>query len=123
MGGEHRIPRDPRLRKESNRGATGVSASVPGTIGQRIIPANRALAGIDVGENFLDLAIAHPAQRTLRYLRIGLQQFPDRVVERMADAVASEAPELQAGSIALVDSPRAPRDFDSRSMKHLGYEP
>jgi len=41
----------------------------------------------------------------------------------MADAVAIEAPELRAGCIALVDSPRAPRDFDSRSMKHLGYEP
>jgi hypothetical protein len=78
------------------------------------------IVGIDVGEDFLDLAIVDTAATHLR-----LAQVPVSGVERNVNAndfaaigglrrrLMAAAPELGAlGAIALIDSPRWPRGLD-----------
>ena len=82
------------------------------------------MAGIDVGEDFLDLATFSPANRDLSLARVDLRTISPTPAERStrsqveASAVTSlrailieTVPEL-AGATVLVDSPRWPRDLD-----------
>jgi hypothetical protein len=104
------------------------------TIGWLARPIATPIIGIDVGEDFLDLAILDGAARTLRLARVavaGIESGADRdgvapdgfaLAGIVNDAVAirelqrrlqAAAPELDArGAIVLIDSPRSPRDLE-----------
>ena len=94
-----------------------------------------AVVGIDVGEDFLDLAVLDAAARNLRFARVaiaGLEQCSATpagsasdgraasdalntrgAISEMGRRLLAAAPELGViGTIALIDSPRWPRDFD-----------
>ena len=79
--------------------------------------------GIDVGEDFLDLAIVDDAAKHLRLARVavaGIERDTNGGDGRIGGAIPElrrrtllAAPELSMnGAIALVDSPRSPRDVD-----------
>ena len=68
--------------------------------------------GIDVGENFLDLAIVDAPPRTLVFKRVGLDGLKEPVCDTLAKKIKDAAPGIDARAIALVDSPRWPRDLD-----------
>jgi len=83
------------------------------------------IVGIDVGEDFLDLAIVDEAGKHLRLERVavvGVERGGDpnggdtrmgRGIDELRRRILAAAPELGAsGAIALVDSPRWPRDLD-----------
>jgi hypothetical protein len=84
------------------------------------------IVGIDVGEDFLDLAIVDTAARRLRLARVavrGVESFAevesegsgkDRgAIGELSRRLLAAAPELgESGAIAMVDSPRWPRDLD-----------
>jgi Protein of unknown function (DUF429) len=81
------------------------------------------MAGIDVGEDFLDIATFLPASRRLKLARVDLRKLsatavdhprrsqfkPDPILSLRAMLV-DRVPELR-GAIALVDSPRWPSDL------------
>ena len=78
------------------------------------------IVGIDVGEDFLDLAIVNAAVKQLRLARVAVTGV-DRgagvndcgAIGELGRRLLAAAPELGAnGAVALVDSPRWPRDLD-----------
>lgn len=77
------------------------------------IAGGAAIVGIDVGEDYLDLASIAPERVKPSYARIALEQIggADRI-GALADALADRVPELRAGAVAIVDSPRCPIDAD-----------
>jgi hypothetical protein len=82
------------------------------------IASDAAIVGIDVGEDYLDLAsIGDRGQ--LRYSRIALDQIGKaESIGSLADALVDRVPELRAGAVAIVDSPRCPIDTDC-SQSHF----
>ncbi len=70
----------------------------------------RAIAGIDVGEDYLDLAILDPGCATLVYRRVALVGLHRDPLAVLGERIAAAAPELGPGALAIVDSPRWPRD-------------
>jgi hypothetical protein len=78
------------------------------------------IVGIDVGEDFLDLAIVDAAARQVRLARVavrGIERVGDvkdcAAISELRRRLIAAAPELGAnGTIALIDSPRWPRDLD-----------
>jgi hypothetical protein len=76
------------------------------------IPDDAPIAGIDVGEDFLDLAILDAGRSRLDYRRVAFGGLRRPAVDTLAERIADAAPELRRGAVALVDSPRAPRDLD-----------
>lgn len=74
------------------------------------IGGGAAIAGIDVGEDFLDLAIL--SRTRLDYGRVAIAGIRAPVARSLAARIAEVAPSLRRGVIAFVDSPRAPRDAD-----------
>jgi hypothetical protein len=84
----------------------------------------RPIAGIDVGECYLDLAIIEvPGAPALRFARIDLQQLSSDPIENLAHAIARTMPWLGRDAIVLVDSPRNPRGWDRRSGKPISPVP
>lgn len=75
------------------------------------------IAGVDVGEDFLDLAVVSSHSRTLDLIRIRLDDLApgDRgansAISTLARRLRARAPQL-ANAIAIVDSPRWPADLD-----------
>ena len=83
------------------------------------------VAGVDVGEDFLDLAIVSSDRRALGLRRIPLDDLAApradpassgalpaaSAIEALAHRLRAQAPEL-TGAIAIVDSPRWPADLD-----------
>ena len=82
-----------------------------------VISENAPILGIDVGEDYLDIAMLNGEPAALSYHRVAIAGIPAPVVEslarRIADAVGCD---LREG-IALVDSPRTPRDIDCSGEK------
>jgi len=78
----------------------------------------RQFIGIDVGENFLHLAIVHSPPRTLVFKLVVLEGLGAPVCATLAERITDAAPGLDAGTIALVDSPRWPRDLDYSRGTH-----
>jgi hypothetical protein len=77
---------------------------------------NSPIAGIDVGEGYLDLAmIENPRAPALRLARIDLQPLSSDAIEGVARAIARTMPRRGRDAIVLVDSPRNPRGWDQRS--------
>jgi hypothetical protein len=82
------------------------------------VPGRRPItvAGLDVGEDYLDLALIDPRRRHLELRRValaGIEMAPNAIVAlsiRLAEALNPH----QAPIIALIDSPRWPSDLDCR---------
>jgi hypothetical protein len=84
---------------------TAAGKSLPG-------PLRGSFVGIDVGENFLDLAIVDSPPRSLVFKRVALDGLNGTACGTLAQRIKDAAPELDARATALVDSPRWPRDLD-----------
>jgi hypothetical protein len=78
------------------------------------------VAGIDVGEDFLDIATLLPESHHLSLTRVNLRNIVNapaqnrldkNVVTLLGPMLADKVPEL-CGAIVLVDSPRWPSDLD-----------
>jgi len=83
------------------------------------IASDVAIVGIDVGENYLDLASIAPDRYELRYAQIALDQISGAdSIGSLADALVDRVPELRSGAVAIVDSPRCPIDTDC-SQSHF----
>src|SRR5260370_41523043 len=114
VGREHRLPRNPRLREESDRRAAGISPDLPAALCRLSVGRDTTIAGIDVGEDFLDLAILVSGKSELRLARIALRGISGDTpgaVAQLAARIIDIAPELAAPAIAPVDSPRGPSDL------------
>ncbi len=87
-------------------------------ISRRIIEFGKGvpIAGIDVGEDFLDLAILDGGRSRLVYHRVPMAGIRRPVANSLAARMADAAPLLRCGAIAFVDSPRAPRDADCSGL-------
>src|SRR5215472_132449 len=110
MGREYRLSRDARLREEGDRWPPPVPAAVPvpGRIIGYAIGAAQPVAGIDVGEDYLDVAMLDGVAKSLRLARVPIFPATRYPIARIAENIAERFPELGPGAVALVDSPRAP---------------
>jgi hypothetical protein len=89
------------------------------------LPTDRVVAGIDVGEDFLYLALIHPRSRRMELTAVDLRDFAacgTDVLDELEQRLKEVAPELVRGSIAVIDSPRWPRDLDW-SQNKLTFRP
>jgi hypothetical protein len=82
-------------------------------------PLNGSFVGIDVGENFLDLAIVDSPPRTLVFKRVALDGLNGNACGTLAQRIEEAAPGLDARTVVLVDSPRWPCDLDWSRGAHL----
>jgi hypothetical protein len=76
------------------------------------VPSGETFIGIDVGENFLDLAIVNAFRRTMSFQSVALHGLGESPGTALARKIKEVAPELGARATVLVDSPRCPRDLD-----------
>jgi hypothetical protein len=91
-----------------------------GCVRRRILVARGApILGIDVGEDYLDLAMLSGDRATLSHHRIPLAGVRSPVVESIARLVAYAVGSELRGAVALVDSPRTPRDIDCSGAKMI----
>ena len=133
MGREHRLPGDARICEEGDRRDARVSVALPNAAAgiisacaatRRIqLDRDATIAGIDVGEDFLDLALLPPLRRSLLLARVDLRGIGREAdgrglssdagaIEELALRIARAVPLPTQGAIALVDSPRWPSDLD-----------
>src|SRR5260370_16653434 len=115
VGREHRLPRNPRVREEGDRGVGGIAHDLRGALRRLSVGRDTTIAGIDVGEDFLDLAILVSGKSELRLARIALRGISGDTpgaVAQLAARIIDIAPQLAGPAIALVDSPRWPSDLD-----------
>src|SRR5215472_6685804 len=119
MGREYRLSRDARLREEGNRWPPPIPAAVPlpGRVARYAIDSAQPIAGIDVGEDYLDLALLDGRAKSLRLARIPIFPQARHPIARIAERIAGLFPELGPGAVALVDSPRAPCVSESGSRQ------
>ncbi|MGZ6228470.1 MAG: hypothetical protein ACXWNE_10095 [Candidatus Binataceae bacterium] len=75
-------------------------------------PLGGSFIGIDVGENFLDLAILDTPPRTLVLKRVPLDRLNGSACATLAERIKEAVPGVDAHVSVLVDSPRWPRDLD-----------
>jgi hypothetical protein len=84
-------------------------------IQRRRLPADRGIAGIDVGEDYLDLAVIEAGGRALKLARVdmrGCERAFAGANPELGRRISRAAPTLGRGAIAVVDSPRWPVDLD-----------
>src|SRR5277367_4932935 len=81
--------------------------------------AGRPIVGIDVGEDFLDLAALEKGWTCLRYARIGLKDIESAPIDTIADRLRAIASPITVETFAIVDSPRWPRAL-SRARTNRG---
>jgi hypothetical protein len=79
----------------------------------RRIPAPEAVAGIDVGENFLDLATLRAG--ILTQTRIPLAGIEPDPIALLRRRLQEACPMIGPGWLAAIDSPRWPIDLDAAS--------
>jgi len=83
------------------------------------IVKNRTILGIDVGEDYLDVAMLGANRTTLSHHRVPIAGIETPVVESLARRVADAVGRDLRGGLAFVDSPRTPRDVDCSGAKLL----
>jgi len=71
-----------------------------------------AIIGIDVGEDYLDLARLSADRGSLSHHRVALARIRRPVADSVADLIGGAVGKTLHGAVALVDSPRTPRDVD-----------
>jgi len=109
MGREYRLSRDARLREEGHGRQTRVYDALSIRVRR---PTHRAtVVGVDVGEDFLDLAIVKPSKRSLDFERIALTALDTPIVANLAALIRRAVGISLRGAIVLIDSPRCPRDI------------
>lgn len=81
------------------------------------IARDAPIIGIDVGEDFLDLAKFSGDRASLSYHRISLAGIARPVVDSIARLIREAVGNDVRGAVALVDSPRTPRDIDCSRAK------
>ncbi len=69
-------------------------------------------AGIDVGEDFLDLAVLRTRAMTLEHHRIALRGIEAAPLEMLRERLRACCPDAGPSWLALIDSPRWPLDLD-----------
>jgi hypothetical protein len=100
------LPVEPAKRR------AGGDETVTAIIDRFPAPPGEMFAGIDVGENFLDLAIVNAARRTMSFQWVALDPLGEVPCTALARQIKEVAPEFDARATVLVDSPRWPRDLD-----------
>src|ERR1700675_2073936 len=102
MGREHQLQGNARVREESDRRQARVRVAVTGGINivRVVVARGAAVAGLDVGERFLDLAVIDADRRAVRYSRIALEDL-DRndPIAALGAALAAEIPGYRDGAI------------------------
>jgi hypothetical protein len=82
------------------------------------------IAGIDVGERYLDLAVIEdPRAPALKLARIDLRPILSDAIGNLARTIENAAARLGRGAIALVDSPRNPRRWNPRPGRAVAAPP
>src|SRR5437762_14194494 len=115
MGREYRLSRDPRLRQEGDRRDARIRFALPGALRRIELDPRATILGIDVGEDFLDLASVERDSRKVALARVDLRKIigglkamnggPDsRALAQLAGAITAAIPPVSAPTIALVDS-------------------
>lgn len=86
---------------------------------QREITAGKKapILGVDVGEDYLDLALLSADRATLSHHRVELVGISNPVIESLARRIADAVGKDVRGAWALIDSPRTPRDVDCSGAK------
>ncbi len=83
---------------------------------QRIVVARGTpILGVDVGEDYLDLAMLTANRARLSYHRVPLHEIASPVADSIAHCIAEAVGCDLRGGVAFVDSPRTPRDVDCSS--------
>src|SRR5215472_12242491 len=131
MGREYRLSRDARLRQEGDRWPPRIPAAVslPGRITRYAFGSAQPVAGIDVGEDYLDVALLDGEAKSLRLARVPVFPATRHPIAQIVKRFSESFPELGPGAVALVDSPCAPcvsgsesrqRDLDLMLRNALG---
>jgi len=81
------------------------------TASRFIIDTGRPIVGLDIGEDFLDLAMLEKGWKSLRYARVALTAIESSPIDAIAARLKAIAPPITADTFAIVDSPRWPRDL------------
>jgi hypothetical protein len=82
-----------------------------------VIATGAPILGIDVGEDYLDLAMLAADRTRLSYHRVPLEGITSPVAESIARRIAKAVAHDLRGGVAFVDSPRTPRDIDCSGGK------
>ena len=90
----------------------------PVALAQLAANPSAAYVGIDVGEDFLDLAIVRA--RSLRFARVALAGLSGQASAALAHRIIEAVPEFDVHTVAMVDSPRWPCDLDWSRFEHAG---
>jgi hypothetical protein len=88
----------------------------------RVAPAE-VLAGVDVGEDFLDLALLRTRSAVIEHCRIALAGIEDDPLRILRERLLACCPDLDRKWMALIDSPRWPRDLDNSSRSVIERDP
>ena len=78
----------------------------------RRVATPQVAVGVDVGEDFLDLAVLRANPLTLTHHRIGLRGIEDDPARILSERLAASCPDSGPQWLALIDSPRWPRDLE-----------
>src|SRR5262249_19836838 len=73
------------------------------------------IVGIDVGEDYLDIATIRARAKALEFARVALTAIGRSPFEEIAESLKGAVGESGADAIALIDSPRYPRDVSGDS--------
>jgi hypothetical protein len=85
---------------------------VPAQCEIRGVAPPQAAVGVDVGEDFLDLAVLRIDELTLQYHRIALRGIEAAPLEMIRERLRECCPGVGPRWLALIDSPRWPLDLD-----------
>jgi hypothetical protein len=82
-----------------------------------------AVAGVDVGEDFLDLALLRIGAAEIEHRRIELAAIAADPLRMLRNHLRASCPGLGRGWLALIDSPRWPLDLDYSAIRVTAREP
>src|SRR5215471_8668991 len=88
MGREYRLSRNARLRQESYRRNAGVSPAIRVSVHRFQLNPRAVVAGVDVGEDFLDIATLAPESHHLSLTRVNLRNIVSAPAENRLDTNA-----------------------------------
>jgi hypothetical protein len=96
------------------------TSGAPGVLQHIELETRATIAGVDVGERFLDVALVTSGAREVLFTRVPLDEIAEgdadfvgrpRAIGTIAHRLRAAAPAL-TGAIAIVDSPAWPADLD-----------
>jgi hypothetical protein len=79
------------------------------------LPSPDAVSGVDVGEDFLDLAVLRATAPIIEHHRVALAGIEEDPLGILRKRLLACCPDLNRKWLALIDSPRWPRDLDYSS--------